>query len=88
MIAMFPCDKCGLCCQSVSKSPIYKELDRGDGTCRYYDDEKRLCSIYDKRPLLCNVDAYYDTYLKDQMSREAYYQMNLAVCEQLKNAKK
>lgn len=85
---MFPCDKCGLCCQAVRRNPIYEELDRGDGTCRYFDDASRLCTIYERRPLLCNIDGFYDKYLSKTMSRTEYYRMNLGVCEALKRETK
>ena len=54
---MFHCDKCGICCRSLRRSPLYRELDRGDGVCRYLDGN--LCSIYATRPLLCRVDESY-----------------------------
>ena len=80
----FPCDMCGLCCQQVGKSDIYKYLDRGDGVCRYYQAETHKCSIYSQRPIICNVDLYYNTYLKDICNKREYYEMNLSVCEELK----
>ena len=51
---MFHCDKCGICCRSLRRSPLYSGLDRGDGVCRYLDGN--LCSIYATRPLLCRMD--------------------------------
>jgi Fe-S-cluster containining protein len=30
-------------------------LDRGDGTCKNFDDATLLCRIYDTRPFLCRV---------------------------------
>lgn len=38
---------------SFEKSPVLKK--RKDGTCVYFDREKRTCSIYDRRPLACQV---------------------------------
>ena len=63
---------------------MYKDLDRGDGVCRYYDDNTRLCSIYQKRPIRCNVDAYYDKYLVKVLSKEQYYKANYDICKKLK----
>lgn len=40
---MFKCDKCGECCRHLDKSEEYRELDRGDGVCKYLD--QNLCSI-------------------------------------------
>ncbi len=82
----FPCKQCGLCCQHVGQSKLYQDLDRGDGCCRYFDDTTNLCRIYDHRPLRCNVDVYYDAYLKDRMTREAYYKINQEVCQKLQRA--
>ncbi|SHE72626.1 zinc/iron-chelating domain-containing protein [Caloramator proteoclasticus] len=81
---MFKCSKCGKCCINLNLNPIYKDLDRGDGICKYFDMEKRLCTIYNKRPIKCNVDLYYELYLKDKMDREEYYRLNYLVCRKLK----
>lgn len=82
---MFRCDKCGECCRSIGGNPIYADLDRGDGVCKYLIGD--LCSIYDRRPVLCNIDECYDLYFKDLVSKEEYYERNLNVCEILKNRK-
>ncbi|MDO5407378.1 MAG: YkgJ family cysteine cluster protein [Eubacteriales bacterium] len=79
---MFLCDKCGGCCRNLDKSPIYAELDQGNGICRYLTGN--LCSIYENRPLICRVDDCYDLYFKDSMSQEEYYACNHAVCERIK----
>lgn len=78
---MFFCNQCGQCCRNLDKSPLYAELDRGDGVCRYLDGN--LCSIYEKRPLLCRVDECYDLFFRESLSREEFYQMNYRVCRQL-----
>lgn len=83
---MFPCDKCGACCRNLHLSPLYAELDRGDGVCKYLS--KNLCSIYESRPLLCRVDESYEKFFKEVMSIEEYYRINLDVCKKLKNTKK
>lgn len=80
---MFECDKCGECCRSIGGNSLYADLDRGDGVCKYL--EGNLCSIYDKRPTLCNVDLCYDLFFKNQMTKEEYYQRNMEVCLILKN---
>ncbi|WP_295865636.1 YkgJ family cysteine cluster protein [uncultured Oscillibacter sp.] len=79
---MFPCDKCGECCRNLQMSELYKELDRGDGTCRYLNGN--LCSIYQTRPLLCRIDESYDRFFSGSMTREAFYRANLQVCSELK----
>ena len=80
----FKCDMCGLCCQSVGKSDIYRHLDRGDGICRDYDETTHRCKIYLSRPLLCNIDGFYDANLKDEMSREEFHRQNYEACRLLK----
>lgn len=79
---MFQCDKCGACCRNLRLSPLYKELDRGDGVCRYLNGN--LCSIYDKRPLICRVDDSYNEFFKDKLSLEEYYRLNCEACTKLK----
>lgn len=82
---MFKCDKCGLCCRSLADNPVYKHLDRGNGTCRYLVGN--LCSIYEKRPLLCRVDEAYEALFKDYMTKETYYAENYRMCKILKSKK-
>ena len=62
---MFECDRCGACCRHLDISKLYAELDRGDGTCKYLSGN--LCSIYEKRPLLCRVDESYQKFFKEVM---------------------
>ena len=82
---MFECDKCGECCRNLDKSDIYKDLDRGDGTCKYL--KGNLCSIYDERPLLCRVDESYHKFFSDSYKIEEYYEINKKICEELKMQK-
>lgn len=79
---MFVCDKCGCCCRHLNLSEIYKDLDRGDGVCRYL--EGNLCSIYEDRPTLCRVDECYELYFSKEMTLDEYYAMNENMCEILK----
>lgn len=78
------CDKCGLCCTQVGDSPIYRALDRGDGVCMYLDRAAKLCTIYECRPVLCNVDRAYSMYFAGEMSKEEYYVLNYGACKKLK----
>lgn len=82
---MFPCDQCGECCRNLKLSDLYKDLDRGDGVCKYLSGN--LCSIYESRPLLCRIDESYQVYFRDLMSQEEFYRANLQVCSELKNKK-
>lgn len=82
---MFSCDKCGQCCRNLNMSEQYSDLDRGDGTCRYLVGN--ICSIYEKRPLKCRIDDFYNVYLKEKLSIEEYYKLNYEACKILKQKK-
>lgn len=81
---MFVCDCCGLCCMNLDMSDIYDDLNRGDGVCIYFNEETRLCSIYNKRPDKCNVDKTYELLYSDKLSKEEYYKLNYEACKKLK----
>ena len=80
---MFVCDACGQCCRNLHRSPIYRALHNGDGVCRFL--RGNMCSIYETRPLICRVDESYEAFFKEQMSYEAYIQLNNACCKLLKS---
>lgn len=80
---MFMCSQCGECCRHIYLSPIYRQLDRGDGVCRYLCGN--LCSIYTSRPLLCRIDESYDVFFRDRMSKEEYYRLNCEACDKMKH---
>ncbi|CAG7632908.1 hypothetical protein PAESOLCIP111_03427 [Paenibacillus solanacearum] len=77
----FPCNSCGLCCKMVVLVPELSDLDRGDGSCKHLVNDR--CSIYETRPLICNVDGMYESVYWRQMSREQFYVLNLTACKQL-----
>ena len=81
---MFSCDKCGLCCMHINESNLDDGMNRGDGVCRFFDDDTHLCKIYDERPIFCNVDKFYEEHLADKFSIEEYYQVNYKSCKTLK----
>lgn len=83
---MFICNKCGLCCMNVNKSQIYSNLDRGDGICKYFDEDSHLCMIYDNRPLVCNIDKMYEVFFSDSLSLTEYYNLNYKSCEILRRS--
>ncbi|WP_240996189.1 YkgJ family cysteine cluster protein [Pseudomonas viridiflava] len=83
---MFPCTKCGLCCKNLDKSSIYSGLDRGDGTCVNFDSASNLCKIYEDRPLICKIDAYYERYLSASMTRNEYIAVNIQSCKDVQTA--
>lgn len=83
----FPCTACGECCRRISQNEQTADLDRGDGTCRYFDDETRLCRIYAERPLICRVEDYYRTYLSEQMDWDQFVRINLEICHKFQSEK-
>ena len=78
----FQCEKCGLCCKNIRFSSLSAELDRGDGVCKHL--KENLCEIYSERPIFCNVEAYYEKFLSEKISREEFYKKNREICEALK----
>lgn len=79
---MFPCDCCGCCCKNLSKTKEHMKLDRGDGVCRYL--QNNLCSIYEHRPLACRIDENYELFYSDKMTLEEYYRLGMEICKKLK----
>lgn len=80
----FICDKCGLCCQHLRDfGELYQDLDDGSGSCKYYDCETGLCSIYDKRPLKCRVEEGYAAYF-NSISFSEYLAKTRLGCRYLK----
>lgn len=79
----FPCYKCGACCKNVWRSSQTKWLDRGDGTCVHFDDERLLCKCYETRPLVCRVDAMYEKFYADKFTWDEFVEMNLRCCAAL-----
>ena len=81
----FNCRKCGKCCTLFHLFPEDSEaritLDSRDGTCRYFDRESHLCSIYDRRPIICDNGRYYTERLKDSMSRVEFEAFLNEYCE-------
>lgn len=81
---MFNCEQCGCCCRNVGKSILGKHLALPNGVCKYLNQATNLCTIYKSRPIFCNVDAYYEKYLKYELSREEFYKINKQECETLR----
>lgn len=79
---MYKCSRCGTCCRNLNKSDLYKSIDRGDGVCKYLNGN--LCSIYEKRPMLCRIDESYIFYFKDMITIEEYYKLNYKSCNKLR----
>lgn len=77
----FHCDKCGLCCRLLMYVPQLAAFDRGDGVCRFL--QGNLCSIYESRPDICNVEKMYPAFAS-VMSREEYDRAMADSCAQIK----
>ena len=84
---MFNCTQCGLCCKYVGKFPFMKNYARLDGSCKYLG-ENNLCSIYDKRPDICNVDKIYERYFANKMSIDEWHKFNEEQCKKIKEMSK
>lgn len=79
----FPCNQCGACCRLVSLAPETQFLDRGDGTCRHYDDLTRLCAIYNSRPIICRVDKQYEVNYQQRYNWQEFIEINRIACQAL-----
>ncbi|WP_399553544.1 YkgJ family cysteine cluster protein [uncultured Veillonella sp.] len=82
---MFSCDKCGLCCRNIDRIPELKTFHNGNGICKFLINNK--CSIYDRRPLICNVDRIYEKFFRTSYTLEEFYKLNHQVCMMLKQHK-
>ena len=80
---IFPCERCGLCCKHINLIPQLKNFDSGDGRCIHLMNNN-LCSIYGKRPDVCNVSKMYELVYSKRMSEDEYIKLNIAGCESLK----
>jgi Fe-S-cluster containining protein len=80
----FICDRCGSCCRSIGKSVLFADLDKGGGICGHLDEETNLCTIYNERPLFCDVEKAYEAYFADVVDIEEYFLMNRKACAVLK----
>ena len=57
-----------------------------DGSCKYLVGNK--CSIYDHRPLVCNVAEAYRKFFKDKLTEDEYYDLQERSCAELKSQAK
>jgi Fe-S-cluster containining protein len=74
----FPCIQCGLCCRTLPGASFAAEYNLGDGVCKYL--EGNLCTIYEKRPLVCNIADMYHAQYSDSMSEAEFVATNLRSC--------
>ncbi len=89
----FPCTECGLCCKNLKNALTwdapdwmkpaieafpYKTLE--DGSCEKMVGNR--CSVYEDRPLLCNLDKLHDE-LDVPMSKQEWFDLNVKGCHSL-----
>jgi Fe-S-cluster containining protein len=89
----YPCTGCGECCKRVQTvlegshdHPVIRELVKRfpykaqeDGSCEMLTKEGR-CSVYDTRPLLCNIKLLRVLLQADE---EEYYRINSYWCNSM-----
>jgi Fe-S-cluster containining protein len=61
--------------------PLLSDFDSGNGVCKYLKDN--LCSIYDARPLICNISEMYEAHFKENMTEIQFFRDNLQSCVQI-----
>ena len=69
---------------NLHRNELYKDLDKGNGICKYFDDITNLCLIYEVRPLKCRVDEMYRVYFAESITIDEYYRQNKQACKMLK----
>lgn len=84
----FICIKCGLCCRNIDYILELKEYDLGNGTCKYLDTKTNSCTIYYKRPEVCNVEKSYAKFYHKYYTEEEYLRLNYEGCKLLWKIKK
>jgi len=78
----FPCTSCGACCRRAHLVPDFPEPVKEDGSCTHLK-KGNTCAIYETRPLICRVDDMYEQFFKEKVSKEDFYEANLATCRML-----
>jgi Fe-S-cluster containining protein len=81
----FLCDKCGICCTKLKGNMIYSKLDKGDGTCKYFEKDNNLCSIYNNRPEICNVTLMYSKCFDKIYTIDEFVCENKKICRVWQN---
>lgn len=76
----FPCTQCGACCKSID-GISFLELFNENGQCNKLKGNS--CTIYETRPLLCNIEQSYIEIFSQYMTLEEFYTQNALACNQL-----
>jgi Fe-S-cluster containining protein len=84
----FPCTGCAACCRHIDRAKdIIDENPElafpyswdKTGKCEMLNDDGK-CKVYDKRPLICNVDEFIKFY---GISEKKFYAINIKACHTL-----
>ncbi len=76
----FPCTECGACCSSIQGLDFLRDYN-DNGRCIHLQNNR--CRIYEKRPVLCNIDEAYERYFSRVMNKLDFYYQNALACNQL-----
>ena len=92
----FPCTKCGLCCKQLANTlanqhslpqklqdllSIFPYRPKPDGSCPKLTEDG-LCSVYDSRPIICNINLAAQVLNHDITD---WYRINAENCNNLIN---
>ncbi len=61
-------------------------MDRGDGTCRHFDNDLNRCRIYEQRPDICRVDRQYELHYRSAMTWGTFVELNQSACKSLQSS--
>jgi len=73
-----------MCCRNIGHIFELRSFDKGDGICKYLDEDSNLCKIYHKRPDICQVDLMYKKEYYKFYTKEIFFELNYKNCELLK----
>ena len=65
------------CCSTFHLS----DYDTGNGICRHLINN--LCSIYEQRPSICNIEEMYLSNFKEVMKENEFTYLNMKTCIQI-----
>jgi len=78
----YDCKKCGECCRKSENIP--PDLKDENGVCKHLTKDN-LCAIYKERPLVCNLDKFYD-YMAARYNmtetKEEFFKRNKKYCKE------
>jgi Fe-S-cluster containining protein len=92
-MADFPCTQCGQCCRHISSILAHSNYPtvvqdlvnrfpyevNDDGSCSMLTEDG-LCSVYDNRPIMCNINLMGQLL---QQSQDDWHRKQADVCNEL-----